>query len=87
VNKFTIVASRIPDTIVAFGQTRHNIIVALYDFLFNYWVGVEPNQLLLQPLICLLYKFSMICGDEEWCLLGCYAVKTSNLTYVVMIVE
>jgi hypothetical protein len=26
VNKFTIVASRIPDTIVAFGQTRHTIV-------------------------------------------------------------
>jgi hypothetical protein len=48
VNKFTIVASRIPDTIVAFGQKRHTIIV-FFDFLHP--PGFIYNHLMAE--ICL----------------------------------
>jgi hypothetical protein len=37
VNKFTIVVSRIPDMIVAFGQTRHNIKM---DLIEAGWTGL-----------------------------------------------
>jgi hypothetical protein len=39
--QITIVASRIPDTIVAFGQTRHNI------YIYIYITGVSPANLCL----------------------------------------
>jgi hypothetical protein len=38
----TIVASRIPDTIVAFGQTRHCIYIYMYIYVYIY-IYVSAN--------------------------------------------
>jgi hypothetical protein len=64
------------------GVFEHQMTIASSEPLY---VAVNVIELGPSDASFLLYDTYIL--HEEWCLLGCYAVKTSNLTYILQFVR
>jgi hypothetical protein len=70
-----------------------------YSSKFNYYIQFVSNEILSREELEIIrtgsrhidchidthYNIGWNIDIEEWCLLGCYAVKTSNLTTSILI--
>jgi hypothetical protein len=65
VNKFTIVASRIPDAIVAFGQTRHNILDLTLPYCYLMFIVLIQTDLLVVSVRGFFVALSLHDDDDD----------------------